>query len=469
MPADDQSFNPPPSQRSTSDGWTDVAPQATERPKSGTPKLASIALVVLFVVSGMFAAFAGGMIFERSVTPQIPPPGQEAPDDADAQDPTATFARAWQVVIDHYVDEPAIDEELMLTSAIQAMLATLGDEGHTRFMTAEQTAQDRENIGGSYVGIGILVEETDEGEYRVVTPFEGSPAFEAGILPGDVITAVDGVPVSEQTLQQVIGQIRGIEGTQVDVTFRLARSGEEVTFQLIRSRITISSVNWVMLDNNIAILRLSQFTTGSGDDMARALREIQAAGAESLVLDLRNNPGGFIVEAMQVASMFVPDDSVVFISQTRDGGQVARRSNRQATHIGDMPFVVLINEGSASSSEIVSGAIRSARVSTIVGETTSGTGTILNQFELGDGSTIWLGVELWLTPEGDMIREDGIRPDVVISMRDGQIPFRVQGNGGDESGAEINDAQLEYAIRVLMAGQAGSPRPNLGDPISRMN
>lgn len=405
------------------------------------------------------------MIFERSVVAQDP---EEVPVAQVEVEPVDTFSRAWQVVMDYYVDEPAIDEQQMLNSAIDAMLATLGDEGHTRYLTAEQTAQDRESSQGSYVGIGIQVEQTEDNEYRVVTPFEGSPAYEAGVMPGDVIVAVNGVEVASQTLQDVINQIRGIEGTPVEVTFRQASTGERVTHRLIRSRITISSVQWMMLDNNIALLRLSQFTSGSGDDLARALNDAKRAGAEGVVLDLRNNPGGYVVEAMQIASMFVPDESVVFISQTRDGGQVEHLSERESIHIDDLPFVVLINQGSASSSEIVSGAISASGVSTVIGEVTSGTGTILNQFELGDGSTIWLGVELWLTPEGKMIREDGIRPDVIVSLREGQLPFSIPPNHAESPVPELNDSQLEYAIRVLLNGEAGASLSSPGLPISRM-
>src|SRR5690606_37461130 len=145
------------------------------------------------------------------------------------------------------------------------------------------------------------------------------------------------------------------------------------------------------------------------------------------------------------------------------------RSEKKSVHIEDLPFVVLINQGSASSSEIVSGAIKAAGVSTVIGEVTSGTGTILNQFELGDGSTIWLGVELWLTPEGNMIREEGMRPDVVVSLREGQYPFSIPPNHAEAPVPELDDAQLEYAIRVLLNGEAGASISSPGWPISRMN
>lgn len=467
MSADHDSVNAHNNTASQPGHWQGAsATRQTSDERSGfRPRFASIALVVLFIVSGMFAAFAGGMVFERVVVGEDEIEPAQTTTNSDALD---TFASAWEVVTDRYVDEDAIDEERMLTAAIEGMLATLGDEGHTRYLTAEETRMDREAAQGSYVGIGVLVETTENNEYVVVTPFEGSPAFEAGIAPGDVIVAVDGRDVAAQTLQEVIAQIRGEEGTVVEVTFRRPGVTERITHSLTRSRITISSVSWTMLDDGIALLRLSQFTNGSGDDLARALQEARNAGAEGVVLDLRHNPGGFIREAMKIASMFVPDESVVYISETRDGGRVEHRAERGDVHIGDIPFVVLINRGSASSSEIVSGAIKAAEVSTVIGEVTVGTGTVLNQFELGDGSTIWLGVELWLTPEGDMIRSHGVRPDVLVSLKEGQRPFSVHPHENGDVPDDLDDYQLEYAIRVLLANEAGSKNPHVGGSPSRM-
>lgn len=461
MSAEHDSVNTPASRVSPAGDWRQPAERAERR--TSKPKLASIALIVLFAFSGMFAAFAGGMVFERAVAG---PPAEVAVQGA-AQPAPDAFDRAWEVVSAEYVDESAINEDQMLTGAIEGMLATLGDEGHTRYLTAEETQMDRESSSGSYVGIGVLVETTENEEYVVVTPFEGSPAFEAGVQPGDIIVAVAGQEVAEQTLQEVIAQIRGPEGSTVEVTFERPGQEERITHTLTRSQITVSSVSWTMLENKIAILRLSQFTSGAGDDLALALEEARAAGAESVVLDLRHNPGGFIREAMQVASMFVPDDSVVYISETRDGGRVEHRSEQGATHIGDTPFVVLINQGSASSSEIVSGAIKAAGVSTVIGEVTVGTGTVLHQFELGDGSTIWLGVELWLTPEGNLIKGRGIRPDVIVSLNAEQRPFSVHPSQNGVSTQELNDRQLEYATRVLRSGEAGSKNPSTGAPPSR--
>ena len=276
-----------------------------------------------------------------------------------------------------------------------------------------------------------------------------SPAQEAGIRAGDVIVAVDGVDVTGQSVDDVVGKVRGEEGSQV--TLRITRDGETapLDFTLTRRRIDVSSVAWTMLDGNIADIRLTQFTAGSGDDLAQALGEAKQAGADGIILDLRNNPGGYISEAIQVGSTFVPEDSTIFVSQFRDGTREDHNATDQDINIGDLPLVVLVNEGSASSSEIVSGAIKSNNPNaTVIGETTFGTGTVLSNYDLGDGSAILLGTELWLTPEGKLIKNQGIRPDVVVEMPAGEFPY-IPVDNADADDVEINDAQLEWAQDIL--------------------
>jgi carboxyl-terminal processing protease len=444
-----------------SDGiWSSPAPLAEDQPKESAKRtwlarLSIISLALLIACGAMFGSFAAGVFFERETGSAQE--SQISADDGEVNGPEV-FANAWDTVLENYVDEEAIDEQAMLDASIQAMLDTLGDQGHTRYLNEEATVADAEQSSGSYVGIGVLVEPRED-SYVVVTPFDGSPAQAAGVRPGDVIVAVDGERVTSETLTEVIAKIRGEEGTDVSVTFFRPDSNEELTFTMTRQEITVPVASWVMLEDNVALLRLTQFSNGAGDALANALSEAQAAGAEGVILDLRNNPGGYIREAMQVASMFVPPDSVVYVSQTRDGGRIDHKSSEQPVHLGDLPLVVLINEGSASSSEIVAGAIAGAGTGTLIGETTVGTGTVLSQFPLGDGSTMWLGVELWLTPEGDFIREQGIRPAVIVALEEDQTPFDPQSNSEAPANDELNDRQLEYAIDALLMDGDGASTP----------
>lgn len=440
--------------------WSSPAPQAgpqlrTPAKRTWAARLSVAALVLLVACGAMFGSFAAGVFFERETgSAQV---AQISPDDGEVNGPEV-FANAWDTVLESYVDEEAIDEQAMLDASIQAMLDTLGDQGHTRYLNEEATVADAEQSSGSYVGIGVLVEPRED-SYVVVTPFDGSPAQAAGVRPGDVIVAVDGERVTEETLTEVIAKIRGEEGTPVAVTFFRPDTNEELTFTMTRQTITVPVASWVMLENDVALLRLTQFSNGAGDALANALSQAQEAGARGVVLDLRNNPGGYIREAMQVASMFVPPDSVVYVSQTRDGGRIDHKSTAQPVNLGDLPLVVLINEGSASSSEIVAGAIAGAGTGTLIGETTVGTGTVLSQFPLGDGSTMWLGVELWLTPEGDFIREQGIRPAILVALEEDQTPFDPQSTTDPPTNDELNDRQLEYSIDVLLMDGDGASTP----------
>ncbi|HYI15628.1 MAG TPA: S41 family peptidase [Thermomicrobiales bacterium] len=415
-------------------------------------------IVGLVVVSFVFLAFAGGMVFQRFVVA----------DDAEASTGGApeTFDTAWDLVLSRYVDPTAIDEDAMLEAAIDGMLQTLQDEGHTRFMTAEESQSDRENLQGEYVGVGIQVNQRDD-DIVVVAPIDHSPAQEAGIMAGDVLISIDGVNVVGQSVDEVVNQVRGEEGSQVTLAFTREGEPSPISFTVTRRKIDVSSVAWTMLDDDIALIRLTQFSSGAGDDLAQALGEAKADGAQSVVLDLRNNPGGYISEAIQIGSTFVPEGETIFITQVRDGSQEKHPATAQSQHIGDLPLVVLINEGSASSSEIVSGAIKANNPNaTVIGETTFGTGTVLSNFGLDDGSSLLLGTELWLTPEGKLIKNQGIRPDVVVGLPDGQFPFTPVDNA-DNDVTEINDYQLEWATHVLQSGQAGDPHPTKGMPPTR--
>jgi carboxyl-terminal processing protease len=403
---------------------------------------AAKAVAGLVLVSAMFFAFAGGMLFQRFIVT-----GNAQASEGGAPD---TFDRAWELVQTEYVEQDAVNEDVMLEAAIDGMLETLRDEGHTRYLTATEAHAESESLSGEYVGVGIHVEDTEDG-ITVVAPIDGSPAKEAGILPGDILVSVDGQDVAGRSVDEVIGTIRGEEGSQVTLAFQREGEPEPLSFALTRQRIELSSVSWMMLEDDTAVIRLSQFTSGAGDDVQDALQEAQAAGAEGIVLDLRNNPGGYITEAIKIGSTFVPEGSTVFVSQFRDGSREEHTATDQDVHIGDMPLVVLINQGSASSSEIVSGAIKSNNPNaTVIGQTTFGTGTVLSNFNLGDGSAMLLGTELWLTPEGKLIKNQGVRPDVLVSLEEGQFPFIPVDNANPVED-EINDQQLEWALDLLRA------------------
>ncbi|CAN5620455.1 S41 family peptidase [soil metagenome] len=400
------------------------------------------------VAVALVGAFGAGIAFERQVLA-----GSQLPSD----EPLTVFDTAWETVVENYVEEASIDEAKMLEGAIEGMLATLGDEGHTRYLTAEETELDRQSSRGVYQGVGIQVHDDEDVGLLITRVFPNSPASEEGVLPGDIVIAVDGEDIQDMPIDAIIALIRGPEGTRVDITVYRPSGDEEIIFELERREIEVSAVTWEMLDNNIALLKLTQFSDRAGEDLTRALDEAKQDGAEGIILDLRGNPGGLVREAMEVASLFVPDDAPVYISRTRDGGEEIHRAEGGDVFIDDLPIVVLVDGGTASASEIVSGSIQTeADNATIVGEQTVGTGTVLRRFELGDGSSIWLGIELWLTPEGRMIREQGITPDIIVPLAENQLPYDPIDLPGTENDV-IDDDQLSFAIDLLLDGAAYYP------------
>ena len=357
------------------------------------------------------------------------------------------YAEALDTVREDYVDQEAIDSKKQTYGAIEGMLDTLGDEGHTRFLTPEEREQNREGLSGTYVGIGIQLEE-EAGEVVVAAPIEGSPAERAGIEAGDVLVAVDGESVRGEEVAQVAEKVRGPEGTRVELT--VLRSGEEREFDLERAEIESPVASWTMIpSSDVAFVRLASFSDTSAEKLAQAFEEARAAGARRFVLDLRDNPGGRLDQAVRMSGNFLEAGSVVYVREDASGEREEVEVEGGTKPI-DAPMAVLVNEGTASSSEILAGALRDNERATVIGETTFGTGTVLSEFVLRDGSAILLGVAEWLTPDGDFIRETGIEPDVEVALAEDAEPL-TPSEARDLSREEIldRDAQLSRAFENL--------------------
>lgn len=329
------------------------------------------------------------------------------------------YAEALDVVRDDYVDQGALDPEKQARGAIEGMLDTLGDKGHTRFLTPEEREQNEAGLSGTYVGIGVQLEMRED-EVVISAPIEGSPAEEAGIESGDVIVGVDGESVRDEEVSGIVSKVKGPEGTRVEIT--VSRDGDERVFDLRREEIDSPVVTWARIPGtDTAHVRLSSFSEDAAEELRVAFEEARAAGAERFVLDLRDNPGGRLDQAVEVAGFFLEPGSVAYVRKDASGGREEVDVEGEPG-LTDAPLVVLVNDGSASSSEIVAGALRDNDRATVVGKTTFGTGTVLSEFELDDGSSILLGVAEWLTPDGDFIRQTGIEPDVKVPQEEGDEP-----------------------------------------------
>ena len=359
----------------------------------------------------------------------------------------ALYAEALDTVRDDYVDQQALDPEKQTYGAIEGMLDTLGDKGHTRFLTPEERAQNEEGLSGTYVGIGVQLEAEGD-EVVVATPIEGSPADRAGIRSGDVLMAVNGESVRGEDISEIVERVKGPEGTAVRLT--VLRGEEERKFDLERAEIQSPVVSWAMIGGtDVAHVFLSSFSDESARELRGAFEEARSAGARRFVLDLRNNPGGRLDQAVEMAGYFLEPGSVAYVrKEASDGREEVEVEGEPG--LTDAPLAVLINEGSASSSEILAGALRDNGRAIVIGETTFGTGTVLSEFVLRDGSSILLGVAEWLTPKGDFIRETGIAPDVEVKLGEGAEPLAPQEvRNLSREEALARDAQLRRAFEDL--------------------
>ena len=359
----------------------------------------------------------------------------------------ALFVEALRAVQDDYVDQEVVDPEEQTYGAIKGMIDSLGDEGHTRFLSPEEVEKSREAVSSTYVGIGVRLEEKDD-EIVVKASMDGSPAEETGIQSGDVLVAVDGESIKGEEFEEIGQKIRGPEETYVDLT--VLRDEEEREFTVERAELEMPVSSWGLIPGtDMAHLRLSTFSENSAEKLEGEIVEAQSAGAERFVLDLRDNPGGLVEQAEEVAALFLPAGSSVYIRKDADGSE-EETSVPEDNEPLEAPLVVLVNEGSSSSAEIVAGALRDNGRAQVVGETTFGTGTVLSEYPLSDGSAILLGVAEWLTPSGDSIRGSGIEPDVEVELEEDQepnTPNETEGLTREEIFEE--DAQLERAFEIL--------------------
>lgn len=359
------------------------------------------------------------------------------------------FWQAWTIVQKHFIDRDALDPVTLTYGAIRGMVNSLGDHGHTAFLTPEEVTFQQTSIAGKFSGIGAQL-GTKDGLPMIVAPFDGSPAALAGVKAGDVILAVDGEDVTKLPLNEIVSRVRGEEGSTVNLTLLRTDEQTSVEIAIVRGEIKVAAVSWGMIpDSEIALLRLRQFSASATDEMVQALEEIQEAGAAGVILDLRNNPGGLLVQAIGVTSQFLKDGNV--LQEEDANGRIKAYAVKAGGVATDIPLVVLINPGTASSAEILSGAIQDYKRGTLVGETTFGTGTVLQPYSLQDGSALMLGTRQWLTAEGRLIRKQGIEPDVEVILPIGteQIsPDALKEMTAEEIWAS-DDLQLQKALEIF--------------------
>ena len=380
---------------------------------------------------GMVILVGAGALGAIALPPLLAPSAASLISDS----PKEVIDQTWQIVFRDYLDingkyTPekwrALRREVLAKSygstkesyeAIRGMLASL-DDPYTRFLDPREFKEMQIDTSGELSGVGIQLSlDKDTKELVVVSPIEGSPASRAGVMPKDVITAIDGKSTKGMSTEDAVKLIRGQAGSKV--TIQLRRSGKLIDTPLVRERIELhavdSQVNTSGDGTRIGYIRLKQFNATAAKDMAAAVKELEGKGVQGYVLDLRSNPGGLLMASIAIARQWL-DEGVIVSTKTRDGIQDIKRANGRA--ITKRPLVVLVNEGSASASEILSGALQDNHRAVLVGEKTFGKGLVQSVRSLSDGSGMTVTIAKYLTPSGRDIHKHGIDPDVSVKLTD---------------------------------------------------
>ncbi|MEM8982182.1 MAG: S41 family peptidase [Pseudomonadota bacterium] len=342
-----------------------------------------------------------------------------------------------------YVDSVPDDE--LMQAAIRGMVAAL--DPHSEFLDPDAYSDLRVSSSGNYSGIGIEVSISD-GAIQVVAPFDDTPAARAGIMPGDIISQINNVPVDVDGINDAVKRLRGKPGSRVEL--HVIREGEsrELYFSMTRTYVKVVSVRDQLLTDNFGYVRISQFNESTAIDVRRALRRLsrETGGLDGLVLDLRNNPGGVLEAAVHVADLFL-DKGLIVSARGRNNNEVFMHSANPGDQLEGATMVVLLNEGSASASEIVAGALRDHGRALLVGTTSYGKGSVQTVMPLAGGNAIKLTTSRYYTPSGDSIHDVGITPDFEVPIDPDLLQPALQMSGGSVSVAD--DPQLARAIRYL--------------------
>ncbi|MEA2536700.1 MAG: carboxyl-terminal processing protease, partial [Chloroflexota bacterium] len=416
------------------------------RPRAGG--LPSVTKVVVAIIA-LVAVFGAGIGLGKLDSARGGPSGAIAVP-ASLPPEFATYTQAWQILHDKYVDPAALDPKLLTYGSIDGLVQAVGDTGHTRFLTPDEVREQHTALSGSIVGIGAVM-NVEASVPIVQSVIPGSPADRAGLRSGDKILTVDGTTTEGEDLETVVKRIRGDAGTTVKLTILHEGDSSPVELSIVREKVVVPAVAWAMIPGTtVADIRLEEFSSGAAKELTSALEGARGAGATGIILDLRNNPGGYVGEAVDIASQFLKD-GIVYQQRDRTGkiDTVPVKSGGKAT---DIPLTVLVDLGTASSAEIVAGAIQDAGRGKLIGQKTFGTGTVLEEFALSDGSALLVGTVEWLTRNGRQIWKHGIEPDIAVeSNPPGKVvpPSELPRLGADGL-AKSGDAPLLKAIDLLV-------------------
>lgn len=393
-------------------------------------------------LTGHFVSLPGGTTEIPSLV-STPDANQQNATPAELQTLFQPFWEAWNLVHESYVDQP-VDDVALMRGAINGMLETLGDP-HTSYMDPDEFTQLNTSLSGEYEGIGAYVDTSTE-YLTVISPIPGSPAEAAGLRSGDAVIAIDGKDMTGVDPELARKQVLGPAGSVVTLTIK---RGDQPLFdvEITRAKIVIKSADGKMLDNGIAYVQLTTFGDKTTPELKATLKTLMAQNPGGLILDLRNNGGGYLQTAIEVASQFIPDGEVVMYEQYGNGERDIYNSLGDGLAT-DIPMVVLINEGTASASEIVAGALQDYGRAKLVGVVSYGKGSVQLPTMLSNNQgAVKITIAKWLTPNERLIHGIGLTPDVFVVMT-------------EEDYNNNRDPQLDAAIKTLLAMLVGEPIPN---------
>ena len=348
------------------------------------------------------------------------------------------FWEAYHVLDEKFFEPEKFDPQKMIYGAISGMVKSLEDP-YTVFMPPQDTKTFMEDVSGVFEGVGMEI-DIRKGQLLVIAPLEGTPAQKAGLRAGDKILKVDDTYTRDITIDEAVNLIRGPKGTEVVLTILRGDWDKAKEIKIIREAIEIPSLRWELKEEEgtipIAYLKLYHFSEKASADFRKAALEILDTRAEKIILDLRNNPGGYLGVAQDIAGWFLEKGQIVVIEDFGENKEKKEYKAKGNAMFANYPVVILINQGSASGSEILAGALRDNRGVKIVGETSFGKGSVQELEKLKDNASLKITVAKWLTPKGDLITDKGLKPDVEIEI-------------SDEDYDEERDPQLNKAIEII--------------------
>lgn len=396
-------------------------------------KIFKIYLSIYLVVLLVFGSFVGGLALGRYYIPS-----KETKQEKDSKADLSLFWKVWNLVEKKYIG--GTNGKEMVYGAIKGMVRSL-DDPYTVFMEPVETKKFEEIIEGNFEGIGIEIDLKDN-NLIVVAPLEGYPAEKAGIRRGDIIIKINDKFTADLSIEEAVALIRGSQGTEISLTVLHEESKTPEEIKIMRTVIHVKSVKLEPLDREktggqkIAYLKFSRFGNDTEEEFLQAYTEALRNGAEKMILDFRNNPGGFLDTAVKIASEFIDGRYIVVTEAYPEKTQNISHFTRGRPHLANMKVVVLINGGSASASEIVAGALHDIKGTKLIGEKTFGKGSVQSLDSFSDGSSIRITVAEWLTPNGRNINKEGITPDIEVKLTPEDIEAK-------------KDLQLDKAIEVV--------------------